>query len=117
MSGGIPVRRLARFARKWDVSRCIAYFQAHTNTYAPLPFLRQKFEEALAQEGIVGIHIATRADCLPPDVIAYLAALSERTALTVELGLQTSSDQTAAILPFAAPGSAGAVLHHEPPDR
>ena len=85
----------AIFARKWDVSRCIAYFQAHTNTYAPLSVLREKYEEALAQEGIVGLNIATRADCLPPDVIAYLAELSRRTALTVELGLQSSSDQTA----------------------
>jgi len=84
------------FARKWDVSRCIAYFQAHTNTYAPLPILRAYYEGALAQEGIVGLNIATRADCLPPDVVDYLAALSERTVLTVELGLQTTSDETAA---------------------
>ena len=84
------------FARKWDVSRCIAYFQAHTNTYAPLPVLRTYYEEALAQEGVVGLNIATRADCLPPDVVDYLAALSERTVLTVELGLQTTSDETAA---------------------
>ena len=84
------------FARKWDVSRCIAYFQAHTNTYAPLPILREKYEEALAQEGIVGLNVATRADCLPPDVVDYLAELSHRTTLTVELGLQTSSDETAA---------------------
>ncbi len=85
-----------QFSRKWDTSRCIAYFQAHTNTYAPLAVLREKYEEALAQEGIVGLNIATRADCLPPDVVTYLAELAERTVLTVELGLQTSSDETAA---------------------
>lgn len=85
-----------RFARKWDVSRCIAYFQAHTNTYAPLPVLRAAYEEALAQPGIVGLNIATRADCLPPDVVEYLAWLSGRTVLTVELGLQSSFDRTAA---------------------
>ena len=84
------------FARKWDVSRCIAYFQAHTNTYAPLSVLKEKYEEALAGEGVVGLNIATRADCLPPDVVAYLAELAERTVLTVELGLQSSSDATAA---------------------
>ena len=83
------------FARKWDVSRCIAYFQAHTNTYAPLPILREKYEEALVQEEIVGLNIATRADCLSPDVVEYLAELANRTVLTVELGLQTSSDDTA----------------------
>ena len=84
------------FARKWDVGACIAYFQAHTNTYAPVSILREKFEEALAQEGIVGLNIATRADCLPDDVVEYLAELAERTVLTVELGLQSSSDETAA---------------------
>ena len=85
----------AIFSRKWDVSRCIAYFQAHTNTYAPLSVLRSLYEEALGEEGIVGLNIATRADCLPPDVVAYLAELSKRTVLTVELGLQSSCDKTA----------------------
>ena len=83
------------YARKWDVSRCIAYFQAHTNTYAPLEILQSKFEEALEQEGIIGLNIATRADCLEADVIAYLAELAQRTTLTVELGLQSSNDKTA----------------------
>ena len=85
-------------AKKWDVSRCIAYFQAHTNTYAPLPVLKEKYEQALAEEGIVGLNIATRADCLEEDVVEYLAALAERTVLTVELGLQTSCDETAALI-------------------
>jgi radical SAM protein (TIGR01212 family) len=89
-------RQKELFARKWDVSRCIAYFQAHTNTYAPLLLLKEKYEEALAQEGIVGLNIATRADCLPTDVVEYLSELAERTTLTVELGLQSSSDATAA---------------------
>ncbi len=88
-------KQKALFARKWDVSRCIAYFQAHTNTYAPLPHLKALYEEALGEEGIVGLNIATRADCLPPDVVAYLAELSRRTVLTVELGLQSSCDETA----------------------
>lgn len=83
------------FSKKWDVSRCIAYFQAHTNTYAPLSVLREKYEEALSQEGIVGLNIATRPDCLPPDVIEYLASLAERTRVTVELGLQSSNNETA----------------------
>ena len=86
------------FARKWDVGACIAYFQAHTNTYAPLDVLKSCFEEALAEEGIVGLNLATRADCLPDDVVAYLAELAERTALTVELGLQSSNDETARII-------------------
>ncbi len=85
-----------KLSSKWDTGKCIPYFQAHTNTYAPLACLKEKFEEALAQEGIVGLNIATRPDCLPPDVLEYLAALSERTVLTVELGLQSSCDKTAA---------------------
>lgn len=85
-----------QYAKKWDVSKCIAYFQAHTNTYAPAQVLRAKFEEALEQDGIVGLNVATRADCLPPDVLELLAELAERTVLTVELGLQSSNDQTAA---------------------
>lgn len=84
------------FSRKWDVGACIAYFQARTNTYAPVSVLREKFEEALRQEGIVGLNVATRTDCLPDDVVEYLAELAERTVLTVELGLQSSSDETAA---------------------
>ena len=58
--------------------------------------MKEKFEEALTQEGIVGINIATRADCLEDDVVEYLATLAERTTLTVELGLQTSNDESAA---------------------
>ena len=86
------------FSKKWDVSACIAYFQARTNTYAPVSVLREKFEEALAQEGIVGLNIATRADCLSDEVVDYLAELSRRTTLTVELGLQTVHDETAKII-------------------
>ena len=85
----------AQMARKWDTSHCIAYFQAHTNTYAPLEILKKTYESALAAEGIVGINIATRADCLDERVVEYLASLSERTVLTVELGLQSSNDETA----------------------
>ncbi len=83
-------------SRKWPTERCIAYFQARTNTYAPVDVLREKFEEVLTFDGVVGLNIATRADCLPPDVVAYLGALSTRTRLTVELGLQTVHDVTAA---------------------
>lgn len=83
------------FAKKWPDALYIAYFQAGTNTYAPLPVLEEKFETALALPGVVGLSVATRADCLPPPVLDYLADLSRRTDLTVELGLQTVHDQTA----------------------
>ena len=83
---------------KWSVERCIPYFQAHTNTYAPLSRLRPMFDEALTYDGVVGLNVATRADCLPPDVVAYLAELAEKTVLTLELGLQTAHDHTAAVI-------------------
>ena len=78
---------------KWS-GKYIAYFQANTNTYAPLPKLRELFESALAQENVVGLSIATRPDCIEDDVADYLAGLSKRTYLTVELGLQTVHDIT-----------------------
>ncbi len=81
--------------KKWENARFLAYFQAHTNTYAPLPRLKELFEEALLQPGVVGLNIATRADCLNPEIVEYLHDLSRRTALTVELGLQTVHDATA----------------------
>ena len=88
-------RTREKLSSKWSTEKCIAYFQAHTNTYAPIEVLREKFEEALTLEGVVGINIATRADCLEDDVVEYLAELAERTVLTVELGLQTAHDETA----------------------
>jgi len=83
---------------KWPTERCIPYFQARTNTYAPVAVLRPIFEDALTWPGVVGMNIATRADCLPFDTVSLLAELSEKTVLTVELGLQTTHDKTAAAI-------------------
>jgi radical SAM protein (TIGR01212 family) len=88
----------SKLSAKWTTERTIPYFQAHTNTYAPTERLRQLYEEALMQEGVVGLNIATRADCLSDETVAYLAELAERTVLTVELGLQSSNDKTAEII-------------------
>lgn len=76
----------------------IPYFQANTNTYAPVRRLRQLFEEALSLKNAVGLAVSTRADCIAPETADYLAELSERTYLTVELGLQTVHDSTAAAI-------------------
>lgn len=84
-----------RIHRKQPESRMIAYFQAHTNTYAPVERLKMLYEEALAFPGVVGLSVATRPDCLPEDVLALLAQLSRKTYLTVELGVQTVHDRTA----------------------
>ena len=84
-----------KLSAKWDTSHCIAYFQAHTNTYASLNFLKSNFEQALHFEGVDAMSIATRADCLDEDICAYLGELADRISLTVELGLQSTSDKTA----------------------
>ena len=96
----LPIEEQYRITReklsaKWNTGKCIPYFQAHTNTYAPIEKLRDLFERALALDGAVGLNIATRADCLPDDVCEYLADIAERTTLTVELGLQTAHDSVA----------------------
>ena len=80
---------------KWKTDKYIPYFQAHTNTYAPLAVIKEKIEPIMKKEGVVALNIATRADCLEDDVVEYLASLAERTVLTVELGLQTVHDETA----------------------
>ena len=87
-----------KLSSKWSVERCIPYFQAHTNTYAPTAVLREKFEEAMGLDGVVGMNIATRADCLEDAAVEYLAELAERTVLTVELGLQSAHDKTAELI-------------------
>ncbi|MET3505903.1 TIGR01212 family radical SAM protein [Halalkalibacter oceani] len=87
-----------RMHRKWKQGKYIGYFQAYTNTYAPVETLRTYFETILAQKDVVGLAIATRPDCLPDDVVAYLAELNERTYLWVELGLQTVHERTAQLI-------------------
>lgn len=88
----------AKMQHKWKDGLTMAYFQAYTNTHAPLAVLKEKFEAALACEGVMGISIATRPDCLPDDVVEYLAELNERTYLWVELGLQTVHEKTANLI-------------------
>ena len=80
---------------KWPDAGYIAYFQSHTNTYAPAFVLREKFEAALAQPDVLGLAIATRSDCITDETLELLAELHQRTFLWVELGLQTIHDETA----------------------
>ncbi len=83
---------------KWKTDKYIPYFQAHTNTYAPTEVIREKIEPVMKKPGVVGLNIATRADCLEDSTLEYLKELAERTTLTVELGLQSASDETARII-------------------
>ncbi|MGG7079136.1 TIGR01212 family radical SAM protein [Clostridium sardiniense] len=81
--------------KKWKEGKYIAYFQAFTNTYAPVEELRRKYEEAISQEGVVALAIATRPDCLGDDVLDLLEEINKDIYVWVELGLQTVSDETA----------------------
>ncbi len=84
--------------KKWPKAKYIGYFQAFTNTYAPLDVLKEKYETILDQDGVVGLSISTRPDCIDDDILDYLTDLNTRTNLWVELGLQTVHDQTSKII-------------------
>ncbi|MNP52243.1 Radical SAM superfamily protein [compost metagenome] len=83
---------------KWPNAKYIGYFQAYTNTYAPVEVLREYYEVILQQPGVVGLSIATRPDCLPDDVVEYLAELNQRTYLWIEMGLQTIHNTTSDLI-------------------
>jgi len=82
-------------SKKWKTDKCIAYFQNFTNTYSTYEDLKQKYNEAISQEGVVGLAIATRPDCLSEEVLDLLEEMNNKTFLWVELGLQTIHKQTA----------------------
>lgn len=85
-------------SEKWPDTEYIAYFQNHTNTYAPVSVLRQKFYEALNHPLISGIAIATRPDCLSDEVVELLAEINDSHFMWVELGLQTIHEKTAELI-------------------
>lgn len=79
---------------KWPKAKYIGYFQAHTNTYAPVNVLREKYETILKLDNVVGLNIATRADSISDECLEYLCDLNKRTFLTIELGLQSIHEKT-----------------------
>ncbi|OTO12224.1 TIGR01212 family radical SAM protein [Enterococcus sp. 4E1_DIV0656] len=88
-------KEIAMMHKKWpQVDKYIVYFQNFTNTHAPVAVIRERFEQVLKLPGVVGISIGTRPDCLPADVVDYLAELNQRFYLWVELGLQTTFETT-----------------------
>ena len=87
-------RELLRIRAKEPDARAIAYFQAGSNTYAPAKRLRALYDEALAAEGVCGLSVATRADCIDAEKAALLGDYAARTHVTVELGLQTVHEET-----------------------
>ncbi|MDR0891043.1 MAG: TIGR01212 family radical SAM protein [Mediterranea sp.] len=82
------------FAHKYPEMRYLAYFQAYTNTYDELESLKRKYEEALAVDGVVGLVIGTRPDCMPDSLLNYLEELSRSTFLMVEYGIESTRDET-----------------------
>ena len=80
--------------KKWPNSLYIPYFQAGTNTNAPLPKLKELFESLLNEDKVVGLSIATRPDTITKDTLDYLEELNKKTFLTIELGLQSSNNNT-----------------------
>ncbi|MDO5446348.1 MAG: TIGR01212 family radical SAM protein [Prevotellaceae bacterium] len=88
----------AFFARKYPDMKYLAYFQAYSNTYAPLSVLKERYEEALNVKDIVGIVIATRPDCIDDEKLDYLAELNKCTFLILEYGVETCNDETLRII-------------------
>lgn len=85
---------IAFFARKYPLMRYLAYFQAYTNTYGELEQLKEMYEEALSVEGVVGLVIGTRPDCMPDTLLDYIEELSHRTFVMVEYGIESANDDT-----------------------
>ena len=79
---------------KWPDTKYIAYFQANTNTYAPVSVLKKKFEEVLTFQNVIGLNIGTRPDAITDECLEYLKDLNKRTYLTIELGLQSMHNET-----------------------
>lgn len=84
--------------KKYNASKFIAYFQAFTNTYAPVDLLRQKYEEALVDDSIVQLAISTRPDCVSEEVLNLLDEFKKKVDVSLELGLQTINSRTLRIL-------------------
>ena len=85
-------------SKKWPNAKYIAYFQARTNTYAPVEVLRKMHNQVLEEENVVGINIATRPDSITDECLDYLEELSKKTNLTIELGLQTIKEETTKLI-------------------
>ncbi len=86
------------YADKWPHAKYLGYFQNHTNTYAPVDELREKYEAILANPKIEGLVIGTRPDCLSEEVLDLLGEINKTHFLWVELGLQTMHEETAQLI-------------------
>lgn len=82
----------AFFSRKYPSMKYLAYFQAYTNTYGETASLIRKYEDALSVDGIVGLVIGTRPDCMPDELLRYLSSLARQTYVMVEYGIESTDD-------------------------
>ena len=90
--------QVQKIHKKWPNCKYIAYFQANTNTYGTLDQIKSCIDPFIHKEGVVAIAIATRADCLSPEIIEYLISLQKHVDVWIELGLQTIHNQTATFI-------------------
>ncbi len=88
-------KQASSIRQKRGVAKFIAYFQAYTNTYAPVDYLRKIYTEAISHPDIVAVSIGTRPDCLDKDILQLLDELNQKKPVWVELGLQTIHETTA----------------------
>ena len=84
--------------KKWPTAKYIGYFQANTNTYAPVNILKEKYETILNLDNVVGLSIGTRPDAISDECLDYLEELNKKTYLTIELGLQTIHERTSLLI-------------------
>ena len=84
--------------KKWPKAKYIGYFQARTNTYAPVEELKKIYEKVLSFDNVIGLNIATRPDSISDECLDYLEDLNKRTYLTIELGLQTIKESTSKLI-------------------
>lgn len=87
---GLTIQR-----QKWPNAKAIAYFQAYTNTYAPLSYLKEIYEPFIHNDEVIALAIATRIDCLDEAIISYLESLTVFKDVYLELGLQSTHDDIA----------------------
>ena len=84
--------------KKWPKAKYIGYFQARTNTYAPVNELKKMYKTILKQDNVIGLNIATRPDSITDECLDYLEELNKKTYLTIELGLQTTNELTSKLI-------------------
>jgi len=83
-----------KMRKKWGSQKFLVYFQAFTNTYAPFETLKALYDKALTYEDVIGLSIGTRSDCVTPEVLDYLAALSQTKEIWIEYGIQSVYNET-----------------------